>query len=34
MFNESTDYETIKNKFNFSRDEVKIVAANWNPNIE
>ena len=34
MFNESTDYETIKNKFNFSRDEVKIVAVNWNPNIE
>lgn len=34
MFNESTDYETVKNKFNFSRDEVKVVAANWNPTIE
>ena len=34
MFNESTDYENLKTKFNFSKDEVKLVASNWNPIIE
>lgn len=31
MFNENSDFELLKHKFNFLSKEVKLIAANWNP---